>query len=123
MNELLNNNAKTSTHEEPNYMKIFYWLCALTAIEILIALIPNGPFYSNWFQGFLLISTAAWKAALVGLYFMHLKYEKRILGAIAMIPLVLMMVALIFLLNDITVPEQTVEDVSSSEIEAIVLGN
>ena len=123
MNELLNNTVDTSTHEEPNYMKIFYWLCALTVIEILIALIPNGPFYSNWFQGFLLISTAAWKAALVALYFMHLKYEKRILGAIAMIPLVLMMVALIFLLNDITVPEQTVEDVSSSEIEAIALGN
>jgi len=123
VNEPLNNNAETSTHEEPNYMKIFYWLCALTAIEILIALIPNGPFYSKWVQGFLLISTAAWKAALVALYFMHLKYEKRILGAIAMIPLVLMIVALIFLLNDITVPEQTVEDVSSSEIEAIALGN
>lgn len=119
MNELLNNTVDTSTHEEPNYMKIFYWLCALTAIEILFALIPNGPLYSKWFQRFLLISTAAWKAALVALYFMHLKYEKRILGAIAMIPLLLMMVAFIFLLNDITVPEVTAEDVSSSEIEAV----
>jgi len=123
VNELLNNNADTSTHEEPNYMKIFYWLCALTAIEILFALIPNGPLYSNWFQGFLLISTAVWKAALVALYFMHLKYEKRILGAIAMIPLVLMIVALIFLLNDITVPEHTSEDVSSSEVVAVMSEN
>ena len=123
MDELLNNTVDTSTHEEPNYMKIFYWLCALTVIEILIALIPNGPFYSNWFQGFLLISTAAWKAALVALYFMHLKYEKRILGAIAMIPLVLMIVALVFLLNDITVPEQTSEDVSSSGVIEVVSEN
>ena len=104
-------------------MKIFYWLCALTAIEILFALIPNGPFYSKWFQGFLLISTAVWKAALVALYFMHLKYEKRILGAIAMIPLVLMIVALIFLLNDITVPEPASDVVSSSEVVAAVLEN
>ncbi len=123
MNEQLNNNAVTSMHEEPNYMKIFYWLCALTAIEILFALIPNGPFYSNWFQGFLLITPAVWKAALVALYFMHLKYEKRILGAIAMTPLVLMIMALIFLLNDITVPEQTSEDLSSSEVVAEVLEN
>ena len=120
MNEQLSNNSDTSTHQEPNYMKIFYWLCALTAIEILFALIPNGPYYSNWFQGFLLILTAVWKAALVALYFMHLKYEKRILGAIAMIPLVLMVMALIFLLNDITVPEPTLEDISVSEVEEVL---
>jgi len=120
MNEQLNHSSDTSAHEEPNYMKIFYWLCALTAIEILFALIPNGPFYSKWFQGFLLISTAVWKAALVALYFMHLKYEKRILGTIAMIPLVLMVVALIFLLNDITVPKPTSEDISTSEVEEVI---
>ncbi|MCH7818961.1 MAG: cytochrome C oxidase subunit IV family protein [Candidatus Marinimicrobia bacterium] len=120
MNEELNNKPETSTHEEPNYMKIFYWLCALTAIEILIAIIPNGPLYPNLLQGFLLISTAVWKAALVALYFMHLKYEKRILGTIAMIPLVLMIMALVFLLNDITVPEATAEDVSSSEVESVL---
>ena len=120
MNEQLNINSDTSTHEEPNYMKIFYWLCALTAIEILFALIPNGPLYSKWFQGFLLISTAVWKAALVALYFMHLKYEKQILGTIAMIPLVLMIMFLIFLLNDITAPIKTSEDISIAEIEAVL---
>ncbi len=120
MNEQLNNNADTPTHEEPNYTKIFYWLCALTAIEILFALIPNGPLYSNWFQGFLLISTAVWKAALVALYFMHLRYEKRVLGTIAMIPLVLMITALVFLLNDITVPEASSADISTSEVEEVI---
>ena len=120
MNEHLNTNADRSTHEEPNYIKIFYWLCALTAIEIGFALIPNGPFYSEWFQGFLLISTAVGKAALVALYFMHLKYEKRILGTIAMIPLVLMITALIFLLNDITVPDASSADISTSEVEEVI---
>ena len=120
MNEQLNNNSDTSTHEEPNYTKIFYWLTALTVIEIGIALIPNGPFYPNLLQGFLLISTAVWKAALVALYFMHLKYEKRILGAIAMIPLVLMIMALIFFLNDITVPDALSEDLPTSDIEVVL---
>ena len=120
MNEQLNNNSDTSTHEEPNYAKIFYWLTALTVIEIGIALIPNGPFYPNLLQGFLLISTAVWKAALVALYFMHLKYEKRILGAIAMIPLVLMIMALIFFLNDITVPDALSEDLPTSDIEVVL---
>ena len=120
MNEQLNNNHDVSGHKEPNYTKIFYWLTALTVIEIGIALIPNGPFYSNWLQGFLLITTAAWKAALVALYFMHLKYEKRILGAIAMIPLVLMIMALIFFLNDITVPDVASEDTSASDIEVVL---
>ena len=120
MNEQLNNNNVASAHEEPNYTKIFYWLTALTAIEIGIALIPNGPFYPTLLQGFLLISTAVWKAALVALYFMHLKYEKRILGAIAMIPLVLMIMALIFFLNDITVPDPLSEDLSTSDIEVVL---
>ncbi len=120
MNEQSNSNVETSAHEEPNYTKIFYWLTALTAIEILIAMIPNGPFYSDWLQGFLLISTAVWKAALVALYFMHLKFEKRALGYIAMIPLVLMIMALVFLLNDITVPQPVSEDVSSSDVGAVL---
>ena len=120
MNDQLNNQNDASAHEEPNYMKIFYWLSALTVIEIGFAMIPNGPFYPKFFQGFLLIASAVWKAALVGLYFMHLKYEKPILGAIAMIPLVLMIMALIFFLNDITVPDALSKDLSTSILEPVL---
>lgn len=111
--EMKHSNSHTA-HAEPNYMAIFWWLLALTIIEIIFAMIPIGPLYSKLFQGFLLIASAVGKATLVALYFMHLKYEKRILGTIALAPLILMILALLFLLNDIRVPE-TAENKDLSE--------
>ena len=110
----------SDSHSEPNYMGVFWWLLFLTILEIIVALIPNGPFYSNLFQGFLLITTAVAKASLVALYFMHLKFEKRILGTIALTPLILMSIALILLLNDIRVPEPKAEEISRSNIESMM---
>lgn len=107
------------THSEPNYMGIFWWLLALTIIEIAVALIPNGPFYSKLFQGFLLVGTAVGKASLVALYFMHLKYEKRVLGLIALSPLILMIMALTFLLNDIRNPVPNDTNMSQIKVETI----
>ena len=40
------------------------------------------------------------KAALVGLYFMHLRFEKLTLGFIAMIPLVLCVFVVLMVLPD-----------------------
>jgi len=111
---------KTHTeHAEPNYMGIFWWLLALTIIEIAVALIPNGPFYSKLFQGFLLVGSAVGKAALVALYFMHLRFEKRILGLIALSPLILMIIALLFMLNDIRTPPMNDGDMSQTKVETI----
>lgn len=110
----------SDSHSEPNYMRVFWWLLFLTILEIIIAVIPNGPLFSNLFQGFLLIITAVSKAALVALYFMHLKYEKRILGAIALTPLVLMAIALTLLLSDIRVPEPKAGEMSSFNIESMM---
>jgi len=107
------------THAEPNYMVIFWWLLALTIIEIGVALIPNGPFYSKLFQGFLLVGTAVGKATLVALYFMHLKFEKRVLGLIALSPLILMIIALTFLLNDIRNPVVSDAEMSQIKVETI----
>ena len=110
----------SDSHSEPNYMRVFWWLLFLTILEIIIAVIPNGPLFSNLFQGFLLIITAVSKAALVALYFMHLKFEKRILGVIALTPLVLMAIALTLLLSDIRVPEPKAGEMSSFNIESMM---
>lgn len=91
------------THQEPNYMKIFYSLFVLTILEVGVA-------YANaiWagfpllLLGFLLIVLALAKAALVGMYFMHLKFEKRALGIIALTPLLLCTLLIIALLPDLT---------------------
>ncbi len=109
------NDISHTEHAEPNYMGVFWWLLALTIIEIVVALIPNGPFYSKLLQGFLLVGSAVGKASLVALYFMHLKFEKRVLGLIALSPLILMIMAFTFLLNDIRYP--AVDDVDASKIK------
>ena len=77
-------------HEEPNYMKIFYWLFGLTVLELVVAYIP----VDRRLMIALLIGLAFAKAALVAMYFMHLKFEKRILAMVAVTPPVLLVMFL-----------------------------
>jgi cytochrome c oxidase subunit 4 len=80
-------------HAEPNYMGVFYWLAALTAIEVAIVYLG----LPKLLLGALLVALAFSKAALVALYFMHLKFERRTLALIAVTP-VLLCIFLIFML-------------------------
>ena len=80
-------------HSESLYMTIFYYLLALTILEIIVAL----PTYATWLKAMLLIGMALGKAALVALYFMHLRFERLTLGVIAFTPLVIC-VFLVFML-------------------------
>lgn len=80
-------------HAEPNYMAIFYWLAALTAIEVAVVYIglPKLALVS------ILVVLAFTKAALVAMYFMHLKFERQTLAIVALTP-VLLCIFLIFML-------------------------
>lgn len=93
----------SATHQEPNYMKIFYALFVLTVLEVgaayLNVLVAGFPL---WLLGLILIGLAVVKAALVGMYFMHLKFEKRTLGIIALTPMILCTLLIIALLPDLT---------------------
>jgi cytochrome c oxidase subunit 4 len=83
-----------STHEEPNYMAVFYWLFALTILEVGIVYMPLAKFVIV----VSLVGLACSKAALVALYFMHLRFERSTLGIIALTPpflLVLLTLALV----------------------------
>jgi len=69
-------------HDEPNYMAIFYWLAALTALEV-------GVTYAGFpklLMIAILVGLALTKAAMVAMYFMHLKFERTTLGLIALTP-------------------------------------
>ena len=81
-------------HSESIYMKIFYYLLVLTILEIVVAL----PTYAPLMKGILLIGMALGKAALVAMYFMHLRFERVTLGVIAFTPLVIC-VFLVFMLT------------------------
>jgi len=70
-------------HKHPNYMAIFWLLAVLTAVEIAVVFLPFG----KMINGTLLCALAVGKAAVVAMYFMHLKFETRTLGLIAITPL------------------------------------
>jgi len=88
----------STDHKEPNYMAVFFALAILTAVEIGVIYLPIAKLAI----GISLILLALAKAALVALYFMHLKFEKRTLGVIALTPLLICTLLIISLLPDLT---------------------
>jgi cytochrome c oxidase subunit 4 len=94
------------THREkhPNYIAIFWWLLGLTIFEVLVIFMP----IARLLIGILLVGTALSKAALVAMYFMHLKFEVRTLGVIVLTPLALCILLVFALLPDHSAtPHQT----------------
>jgi cytochrome c oxidase subunit 4 len=67
------------------YIPVFAVLGILTLIEIQI---PGFPLPKAE-QVFLLVSLAVGKASLVALYYMHLRYEPRLLALVPVVPLIL----------------------------------
>ena len=87
----------TTAHTEPNYMAVFWWLLALTVLEIAVIYMP----VARMIIVILLIGLALSKASLVGLYFMHLKFERFTLGLIALTPLFLCIFLILMISPDI----------------------
>ena len=92
----------TGTHDDHhvNYMAIFWCLLALTILEIIAGIPAAGPSYPQALKGALLVGMALVKAGLVAMYFMHLKYDKKALSFIAMIPLVLCVFVVLMVMPD-----------------------
>ena len=70
-------------HSHPNYIAIFVALAVLTAIELGVAFLP----WSKTTLILLLLGLAVWKALLLALYFMHLRFEPNRLRILAIAPL------------------------------------
>lgn len=87
----------TVEHKHPNYMAIWAYLAILTAVEV-------GVVVSHVLRRDLLIITlvalAIWKALLVALYFMHLKFEPKRLLIIVLAPLPLAVILVMFVLQE-----------------------
>lgn len=86
----------TTEHKHPNYMAIFWWLAALTVIELGVVFLPFG----KMINGTLLCALAVGKAAIVAAYFMHLKFETKTLTYVAFTPLVIAILLLLVLSPD-----------------------
>lgn len=96
--------ADAHEHHEPNYMNIFWALTVLTAIEVIVPSMGLLPKFSN---AVVLVLLAVMKATLVALYFMHLRFEKKTLGAIALTPMIICVFLVFMLLPDITAENKT----------------
>jgi cytochrome c oxidase subunit 4 len=83
-------------HKHPNYMAIFWALAVLTVLEIIVVFLPFGKLAN----GTLLCALAVTKAALVAMYFMHLRFETRTLGLIAVTPLAIATLLVFVILPD-----------------------
>ena len=91
-------------HHGPSYMAIFWYLAVLTVVEIGVIFLPIGRLAI----GVLLVSMASAKAALVALYFMHLRFETKTLGYIALTPvLIAALLVLVLLPDSLYMPHQT----------------
>jgi len=77
--------------KKPNYYLIWFLLFVLTMVEVGLAYVSALP---RNFLILILLALALWKATLVAMYYMHLKYERLrlILVATAPIPLAIILV-------------------------------
>jgi caa(3)-type oxidase subunit IV len=84
------------THSEPNYMAVFVWLAALTVLEVIAVYLP----LTRLALAAILVALAFTKAALVALYFMHLKFERRTMLLVAVTPVLLCVFLMLMLIPD-----------------------
>jgi len=97
----------TATHAAPGgaaavvkelkrpYVLVFAFLAVVTFVEVQIPTLGTALGISAGLQTFFLLVSAAIKAAMVGLYYMHLRYEPRILKLLPLGPLAFVLALLI----------------------------
>jgi cytochrome c oxidase subunit 4 len=75
--------------KKPNYYLVWLYLLILTIVEVGVAFMSHLP--ETWLI-LLLLFLAVWKAALVAMYYMHLKFEppRLVLMVLAPIPLAIL---------------------------------
>ena len=78
-------------HAKPNYMGVFAILAVLTAVEVGVAFVG----LSRTLTILVLLGLAVWKAVLVALYYMHLRYEPRRLHLLVLSPLILIAILML----------------------------
>ena len=80
----------------PNYIGVFIGLAVLTAVELMVAFLP----WSKRTIILLLIFLAVWKALMVALYFMHLRFESNHLRILAVAPLPLAVILVLAVITE-----------------------
>ncbi len=85
------------SHSHPNYWASWAYLLILTVVELGIAFLP----WTKEVQILVLLFLAIWKALLVALFFMHLKWEGNRMRIFAIAPLPLTVIVIIAALTEL----------------------
>ncbi|MFQ5679698.1 MAG: cytochrome C oxidase subunit IV family protein [Gemmatimonadota bacterium] len=85
------------THRQPNYMAVWFGLFVLTVAEVAVAFVSHLPRHVILL---LLLGMAIWKALLVALYYMHLRFEPNRLRLVALAPLPLAVIMVLAILTE-----------------------
>jgi cytochrome c oxidase subunit 4 len=88
--------ADAGAHAHPPYIGIFVALAVLTAIELGVAFLP----WPKLTLILLLIGLAVWKALLVALYYMHLRFEPNRIRILAIAPIPLAFILVIAVIQE-----------------------
>jgi cytochrome c oxidase subunit 4 len=88
--------VKPVKHAHPSYMLIWVVLAVLTGLELTVAFLP----WQKRTLILILIAMALYKALLVALYYMHLRFEQRRLRILAFAPLPFTVILVIAVLQE-----------------------
>jgi cytochrome c oxidase subunit 4 len=99
-------------HHHVNYLYIFFSLVILTIVTVLVAF---HRFESEVVNLLLALLVATIKATLVAMFFMHLKFEGKLIYVIFFVPLVLCVLLICALIPDILMNDP-VKNASSSSL-------
>ncbi len=77
------------------YIQVFIWLVVLTAAELMLNYSLKGTALT-----IMLVAAAISKAALVAMFFMHLKFDRKTLALLACAPLLIATILVIGLMPD-----------------------
>ena len=77
-----------ASHGRPNYVAIWGWLVALMILGLAASFLPGA----RGLAVALIFAIAVAKALLVALNYMHLKFEPRLIFAIAIVPVLFLLV-------------------------------
>ena len=84
-------------HKAPNYYLIWLVLAVLTLAEVGVAFVTAIP---KTLLAIILIAMAIWKAVLVALYYMHLRFEPKRLWIITASPIPLAIILVVIVLAE-----------------------
>lgn len=81
------------------YLLVFFWLCVFTLIEVALSYVDM----SRSLLAILLVGTSLIKAMLVATFFMHLKFEGKLIYFLVLFPSAIAVMFLLFLFPDIAI--------------------